>query len=315
MKATLDNIRSYLTEIGRTPLLSSEQEIQLGRKVQRLKLLLSIKEKLKVYLHREPTRLEWAERANCSLPNLERDLAEGKKAKNQLVEANLRLVVSIAKKYQQRGLELLDLIQEGNTGLIVAAGRFNPKRGCKFSTFAHWWIRQAIVRAIQNQSRTIRLPVYVTEKLNNIKKAYRELSILQGRTPKIAEIAEYCTEKPEAISSYLKAAQIPFSLDRELGEGEEATFGDFLEDRSTSTLEFLLEKERAEKVNYFLRILPPQEQKILILRYGLNLNSEPKTFRQIADELGVSQSRINHHKTRAIAKLRSSFAGQNASNF
>ena len=129
MKAPPDSVCSYLTEIGRTPLLSPEQEIQLGRKVQKLQFLLSIKKKLKVDLRREPTRWEWADKANCSLPTLERDLAQGKEAKNQLIIANLRLVVSIAKKYQQRGLELLDLIQEGNTGLIVAAGRFNPKKG------------------------------------------------------------------------------------------------------------------------------------------------------------------------------------------
>ena len=314
MKARNDIVHSYLTDISRIPLLSPEQEITLGRKVQKLRFLLSIKEKLKVDLRREPTRSEWAEKANCSMPILERDLAEGQEAKNQLVNANLRLVVSVAKKYQARGLELLDLIQEGNTGLIVAAAKFNPKKGCKFSTFAHWWIRQAIVRAIQNHSRTIRLPVYTYEKLNKIKKAYRELSINKGRTPTIAEIAKYCPEKPEAISSYLKAAQIPFSLDMELGEDEDLTLGDLLEDRSSSTLEFLLEREKAEQVNYFLRILPPQEQKILILRYGLNLNSEPKTFREIAEQLGVSQSGITYQQTKAIARLRSSFASQNASN-
>ena len=297
MKAPPDNVRSYLTEIGRTPLLSSEQEIALGRKVQKLQFLLSTKEKLKIDLRREPTMTEWAERANCSLPSLEKDLTVGKEAKNHLVVANLRLVVSVAKKYQQRGLELLDLVQEGNTGLIVAAGRFNPKKGCKFSTFAHWWIRQAIVRAIQNQSRSIRLPVYVTEKLNKIKKAYRELSILQGRTPTIAEIAEYSQENSEAINSYLQVAQIPFSLEQELGEDEDLTLSDYLEDRSISTLEFILEREKAEQVNYFLRSLPPQEQKILILRYGLN--SEPKTFRQIAEELGGSQSGIIYQQTRA----------------
>lgn len=312
MKATrVDSIRSYLTEIVRIPMLSPEQEIALGRKVQRFKSLLSIKEKLRVDLRRDPTRFEWAEKANCSLPTLEKDLAEGKKGKNHLVVANLRLVVSIAKKYQQRGLELLDLIQEGNTGLIVAASKFNPKKGCKFSTFAHWWIRQAIIRAIQNQSRTIRLPVHAFEKLNKIKKAYRELSINKGRTPKITEIAKYCAEKPETISSYLKAAQIPFSLDQERGEEKDLTLGDLLEDRSTSTLEFLLEKERGEKINYFLRSLPPQEQKILILHYGLN--SEPKTFREIAEQLGGSQSGIIHKQTREISKLRSSFA--DASNF
>ncbi len=131
MKATLDSIRSYLTEISRTPLLSSEQEIVLGRKVQKLQSLLSIKERLKVDLRREPTRSEWAQQVNSSLPSLERDLTRGQEAKEQLIIANLRLVVSIAKKYQARGLELLDLIQEGNTGLIVAAERFDQKKGYK----------------------------------------------------------------------------------------------------------------------------------------------------------------------------------------
>ncbi len=313
MKATPDSVSGYLTEIGRVPLLTSEQEIQLGRKVQRLKLLLSIKEKLKVDLRREPTRLEWAAKANCSMPNLEKDLAEGKEAKNQLVIANLRLVVSVAKKYQQRGLELLDLIQEGNTGLIVAAGKFEPKKGCKFSTVAHWWIRQAIVRAIQNQSRTIRLPVYVTEKLNNIKKAYRELSILQGRTPTVAEIAKYCTEKPQTITSYLKNAQIPTSLDKTVGQDEDAPLGQFLEDKSAQPFELLLEKETPERIAELFQDLKPQEGKVLVLRYGLN--SEPQTYQKIATQLGLSRERIRQKEKEAIAKLKKTWKDKTASYF
>ena len=140
------------------------------------------------------------------------------------------------------------------------------------------------------------------------------MSILGGRTPTIAEIAEYSQEKPEDIRFYLKAAQIPFSLDKELEEGEETTSGDLIEDESSSTLEFLLEKERAEQINKFLSILPPQEQKILILRYGLN-SSDPKTFREIGEQLGAKQRMIAYKKNKAIARLRSTFAGQNASNF
>ena len=212
MKAIPDDVRSYLIEIGRIPMLKPEQEIALGRKVQRSKSLVAIKEKLKVYLRREPTRLEWAKRANCSLPTLERDLAEGQKAKNHLVEANLRLVVSIAKKYQNRGLEFLDLIQEGNTGLIVAAGKFEPKKGCKFSTLAYWWIWQAIIRAIQFHSRTIRIPTHAYEILNKIKKARQKLSLEAGSTPKLTEIAEYLDEKPEVVRFYLEASRLPTSL-------------------------------------------------------------------------------------------------------
>ncbi len=171
MKTALrDSVGDYLKEIGRIPMLTPEQEIVLGRKVQKLSSLLSIKEKFKAQLGRQPTSAEWAERANCSISMLAQHLGEGNRAKNQIVVANLRLVVSVAKKYQNKGLDFLDLVQEGNTSLIIAAERFKPKKGCRFSTFAHWWIRQAIVRAIQNNSKTIRLPCYIHEKVQKIKK-------------------------------------------------------------------------------------------------------------------------------------------------
>ena len=194
--ALTDSVGNYLKEIGRIPMLTPEQEIVLGRKVQKLSSLLSIKEKLKVDLGRQPTRVEWAERANCSISRLGQDLAEGKDAKNRLVVANLRLVVSIAKKYQGKGLDFLELVQEGNRGLIVAADKFQPKKGCKFSTLAYWWIRQAIIRAIQNQSRTIRLPIGIHEKLHKIQKASQYLAQNPNVTPTIQKIAKYCQQTP-----------------------------------------------------------------------------------------------------------------------
>ncbi len=314
MKATsTDSTRSYLSEIGRVPMLKPEQEITLGRKVQKLKSLLSIKEKLRIDLRREPTRREWAEKANCSIPTLERDCAEGQEAKNQLVNANLRLVVSIAKKYQNRGLEFLDLIQEGNTGLIVAAGKFEPKKGCKFSTVAYWWIRQAIVRAIQDHSRTIRIPVHAYEILNKIKKARQKLSIEKGRTPKVSEIAEYLYEKPEIVRFYLEASRLPTSLDRTVGQDEDSPLGQFLEDESAQPLELLLENEAPERMAELFRDLKPQERKVLVLRYGLN--SEPQSHQKIATQLGVSKQAIGQKEKKAIAKLKESWKDKTASYF
>lgn len=313
MKAAPDNVRSYLNEIGRIPMLTAEQEITLGRKVQKLKSLLSSQEKLKVDLSCEPTREEWAEKAHSSVPTLDKDLIEGQKAKNQLVAANLRLVVSIAKKYQHRGLEFLDLIQEGNTGLILAAGNFNPKQGCKFSTFAHWWIRQAISRAIQNRSRTIRLPIHVHEKLNKIKKAHRELSISKGKTPRVSEIAQYLGKNPDDIRFYLKAAQIPFSFERELGEERDFTLGNLLKDKSPQPFELLLENEKPKRLSELFKDLNPQERKILVLYYGLN--SEPQSYQKIATQFGLSRGRIRQKKTKAISKLKETWKEQTASYF
>ena len=314
MKATQkDSIRSYLAEISRVPLLSSEQEIQLGRKIQKLQFLLSSEEKLKVELRREPSKSEWSEKANCSIFTLERDLAVGKKAKEQLVIANLRLVVSIAKKYQHRGLELLDLVQEGNTGLILAAEKFQPQRGCKFSTVAYWWIRQAIVRAIQFHSRTIRLPTHAYEILNKIKKATQKLSSEKGRTPNLTEIAEYLDENPEIVRFYLKAARLPTSLDRTVGEDEDSNLGQFLEDKSAQPLELLLKNEAPERMAELFRDLKPQERKVLVLRYGLN--SEPQSHQKIATQLGVSKQAIGQKEKKAIAKLQKTWKDKTASYF
>ncbi|MDJ0533189.1 MAG: sigma-70 family RNA polymerase sigma factor [Xenococcaceae cyanobacterium MO_207.B15] len=306
-----DSLGSYLKEISRIPLLYPEQEIALGREVQRLNLLLSIKEKLKIKLERQPTELEWAEQASCSVPTLKEDLAKGKKAKNSLVVANLRLVVSVAKKYLYRGVDFLDLIQEGNTGLIVAAGRFEPKKGCKFATFAYWWIWQAMIRAIQNQSRTIRLPCPVHEKLNKIKKASQYLSHTLGSAVTIKEIAEHCQEQPNEVLRVLKAARRQSSLDWELER--ESSLVNLVEDKAAKPMELLIEIEQPQRIKELFQPLNQSEQEVLILRYGLN--SQPQTLQEIGSQFGLSGEGVRLRTKKAITKLREAWKDQTANYF
>jgi len=188
-KFTADMVRTYLREIGRVPLLTREQEIIYGKQVQEMMSLLEAKEALAKQLHREPTTDEWATQVDTTTGELPETIKRGKRAKQKMIEANLRLVVAIAKKYQKRNMEFLDLIQEGTMGLERGVEKFDPTRGYKFSTYAYWWIRQAITRAIAQQARTIRLPIHITEKLNKIKKVQRELAQTLGRSPNANEIA------------------------------------------------------------------------------------------------------------------------------
>jgi len=191
-----DLVRSYLRDIGRVPLLTHEQEITLGRQVQELVAIEELELELESRLGRKPSQAELATAAGLSAPLLKRRLQAGRRAKERMVAANLRLVVSVAKKYTKRNMELLDLIQEGTIGLVRGVEKFDPTRGYKFSTYAYWWIRQGITRAIAEKSRTIRLPIHITETLNKLKKGQRELSQLLGRTPTLSELAE-AVELPE----------------------------------------------------------------------------------------------------------------------
>ncbi|MGK7930975.1 MAG: sigma-70 family RNA polymerase sigma factor, partial [Microcystaceae cyanobacterium] len=198
-----DMVRTYLHEIGRVPLLTHEQEIVYGKQVQKMMPLLEKEVELAEELGRTPNLSEWAVAVNLSEAELQKTVQQGKRAKQKMIEANLRLVVAIAKKYQKRNMEFLDLIQEGSLGLERGVEKFDPTKGYKFSTYAYWWIRQAITRAIAQQARTIRLPIHITEKLNKIKKTQRELSQKLGRSATPAEVAQALDIDTAQIREYL----------------------------------------------------------------------------------------------------------------
>jgi len=235
------SIRTYFREIGRIPLLTPAQEIEYGFQVQQMMALLCAKKVLEKKLQREPTPVEWAEKICLTQTQLTEILQRGQTAKKKMIEANLRLVVVIAKKYQKRHLELLDLIQEGTLGLERGVEKFDPTRGYKFSTCAYWWIRQAITRALAEKGRTIRLPIHITEKLNKIKKAQRQLSQHLGRTPTTPELAAELKLSPQKVREYLQWTQQPISLNLPVGKDQEVELGELLEDTSETPEDLVVE--------------------------------------------------------------------------
>jgi RNA polymerase primary sigma factor len=276
-----DPVRMYLKEIGRVPLLSMEQEKSLAMQIEHGELEMG-----------KDGAADWAV------------VDAGEEAKRQLTEANLRLVVSIAKKYVGRGMLFLDLIQEGNLGLIRAVEKFDYRKGYKFSTYATWWIRQAITRALADQARTIRIPVHMVETINRLIKVSRQLLQELGREPSVEEIADAMSLTPEKVREVMKISQEPISLETPIGEEEDSHLGDFIEDQEAvapaEAASVMLLKEKMQDV---LQNLTERERKVLVLRFGLE-DGHQRTLEEVGQEFGVTRERIRQIEAKALRKLR-----------
>ncbi|WP_088891842.1 RNA polymerase sigma factor RpoD [Leptolyngbya ohadii] len=305
---TEDSIRLYLQEIGRIRLLRADEEIELARKIADLLELERIRDRLCEKLDRTPQDLEhnlevWANEVNQPLPKFRRRLYEGRRAKEKMVQSNLRLVVSIAKKYMNRGLSFQDLIQEGSLGLIRAAEKFDHEKGYKFSTYATWWIRQAITRAIADQSRTIRLPVHLYETISRIKKTTKLLSQEMGRKPTEEEIATRMEMTIEKLRFIAKSAQLPISLETPIGKEEDSRLGDFIESDGETPEDQVSKNLLREDLENVLGTLSARERDVLRLRYGLD-DGRMKTLEEIGQIFNVTRERIRQIEAKALRKLR-----------
>jgi RNA polymerase primary sigma factor len=300
---TEDSIRVYLQEIGRIRLLRPDEEIELARKIADLLQLEELAVQFESDKGHYPDTKEWAALVEMPLIKFRRRLMLGRRAKEKMVQSNLRLVVSIAKKYMNRGLSFQDLIQEGSLGLIRAAEKFDHEKGYKFSTYATWWIRQAITRAIADQSRTIRLPVHLYETISRIKKTTKTLSQEFGRKPTEEEIAESMEMTIEKLRFIAKSAQLPISLETPIGKEEDSRLGDFIEADIENPEQDVAKNLLREDLEGVLATLSPRERDVLRLRYGLD-DGRMKTLEEIGQIFDVTRERIRQIEAKALRKLR-----------
>lgn len=299
----LDSMRSYLSDIGRIPLLTREQENTYGRLVQQMMSLITAKDILASKLCREPTLQEWASYTQLSEAELNEVLSLGQRSKQKMISANLRLVVAIAKKYQNRGLELLDLIQEGTIGLKRGVEKFDPTRGYKFSTYANWWIKQAITRSIGEKSRAIRLPVHIIERLNRIKKVSRQLSQELGRTPTVSDLAVKLQIEPEQLRQLLKLGQKPISLNLRVGDEHSTELGELLPETTTQPEDYAVNLALASDLSQLISTLNLQQREVLTFRFGLN-NGQALTLVETGNRLNLCRERVRQIECAALEKLR-----------
>ena len=294
-----DPVRMYLKEIGKVPLLSAEEEIELAKNMEAGAVA---KEKIAILKSREENATE---EELAEIKNLQKDLDAGDEAKKRLAEANLRLVVSIAKRYVGRGMLFLDLIQEGNLGLIKAVEKFDYRKGYKFSTYATWWIRQSITRAIADQARTIRIPVHMVETINKLTRIQRQLVQDLGRDPLPEEIAEKMENiSAEKVREIQKIALDPVSLETPIGEEDDSHLGDFIEDKDTlSPDDYTNNQLLKDEINAVLQGLTEREEKVLRLRFGL-LDGRTRTLEEVGKEFNVTRERIRQIEAKALRKLK-----------
>ena len=300
-RLTGDSVRSYLRDIGRIPLLEHDEEILLGRQVQRMMEIKGVQSELEI-----ESKDDLAAALGTTSKELRKQLRDGERAKDKMVTANLRLVVSVAKKYTKRNMELLDIIQEGTIGLVRGVEKFDPGRGYKFSTYAYWWIRQGITRAIAEKSRAIRLPIHITENLNKLKKAQRELSQMNGQMPNVFELAAHLQLTVDEIKDLMCKARQPTSLEIKIGENRDTALIDLLEDETQLPENILEIQYIKEDIRELISELPEMQAAVISMRYGIGDEMlEPMSMTAIGQVLNMSRDRVRTLEHKALRSLRS----------
>ena len=300
-----DAVGAFFKEMARYPLLKPDEEVELARRVRFLEEIKELQAALELELGAVPSKIQVASQLEITEKQLESRLYQGRVAKRKMIRSNLRLVVSIAKRYLNRGVPFLDLIQEGAMGLNRASEKFDPDKGYKFSTYAYWWIRQAITRAIANDARTIRLPIHIVEKLNKLKKAQRELKQKLSRNPTESEMAEALEITVHQLRQLQQLRRQALSLNHRVGKEEDTELMDLLEDEDNQSPEAKMNENmmRQEIWEVLGDVLTPREKDVISLRYGLT-SSEPCTLEEVGNMFNLSRERVRQIQSKAMRKLR-----------